>query len=284
MRSREIRKLHFKSESITSKGSGKMNEDAVLKVPTLGVFGIFDGATSLSPYTDSKGRTGGYIAADTARESFGSCTPPFEQMLSTANDAIYEYMRRAGVDTSDKVNLWATSAAVVRLHNDSFEWICVSDSLVLTINNDGTHRILPNSYDHDSEVLSLMKKLAREGDPNPRLHVIKELRDLRRQMNKTYGFIAGEHTVEFIFDGKESLENVSDILIFSDGMFPPKANPLDEIDTEAIVREYKKGGLKGWLDYVRKIEDTDPDLLKYPRFKQHDDASAIAISFEGSSL
>ena len=280
MKLREIRKLDFREEAITSPGSQKNgNEDALLSLKAHGLFGVFDGATSLVPYADKEGRTGGYLASHIAREAFESAKPDFTSMLADANDAIHESMRRAGIDTRDKLNLWVTSASVVRLHADRFDWLNVSDSLILVINKDGTHRLLVEDYEHDLESLSLLKRRIDDGDPNARQDVEETVREVRRQLNVAYGFIAGEPEVRFVYEGTESLDGVKDILIFSDGMIPPKQDPSAPDDFDAIVREYKKGGLQGWLDYVRGMENSDPDLRKYPRFKPHDDATAIAITF-----
>ncbi|MDE1833685.1 MAG: hypothetical protein KGH58_04685, partial [Candidatus Micrarchaeota archaeon] len=65
--------------------------------------------------------------------------------------------------------------------------------------------------------------------------------------------------------------------IFSDGMLFPKEDLTSPDDMSAIVREYRKGGVEGWLSAVRKIEDSDPGTRRYIRFKPHDDATAIAV-------
>jgi hypothetical protein len=41
----------------------------------------------------------------------------------------------------------------------------------------------------------------------------------------------------------------------------------------------RPGGLKRGRDYIRELEESDPNCWKYPRHKKSDDIAAIAISF-----
>lgn len=52
--------------SINEQGSAALNEDAALINETDGVFGVFDGASSLVPYLSSDKKTGAYIASHIA--------------------------------------------------------------------------------------------------------------------------------------------------------------------------------------------------------------------------
>ena len=60
-------------------------------------------------------------------------------------------------------------------------------------------------------------------------------------------------------------------------MYIPKADPDGAEDWEYCVQLYQRGGLDALYDAVRKKENSDPELIRYPRFKLHDDASAVAI-------
>ena len=60
--------MKFGIPKIYDKGSGKINEDELLIKDNL--FAIFDGASSLIPYENEKGETGGKIAAEIAKKSF----------------------------------------------------------------------------------------------------------------------------------------------------------------------------------------------------------------------
>ena len=60
-------------------------------------------------------------------------------------------------------------------------------------------------------------------------------------------------------------------------MFIPKADPDAEEDWDYYGRLYLEGGLDKMYDAVREKENSDPESIKYPRYKLHDDATAIAI-------
>jgi len=62
-------------------------------------------------------------------------------------------------------------------------------------------------------------------------------------------------------------------------MFIPKEDPDGEDDWNYYAQLYKEGGLKRIYSIVRELEKSDPELIKYPRYKLHDDASGVAVDF-----
>jgi hypothetical protein len=97
-------------------------------------------------------------------------------------------------------------------------------------------------------------------------------------MNIRYGVLNGEPAaLDFLRHGYEELDNVSDILLFTDGLFLPRENPLEDSDWCSFVNLYRQGGLQAVRDHVRYLQRQDPTLKKYPRFKLHDDIAAVAI-------
>jgi len=84
--------------------------------------------------------------------------------------------------------------------------------------------------------------------------------------------------IEFIRHGRMDLNGVSSILVFTDGLFLPREDPEQENDWSSFVDMYRQTGIKGIYEYVRTLHDQDPYCRKYPRFKRHDDAAAIAVT------
>ena len=268
-------------DSITAKGSHNLNEDSMVANTDTGIFAVFDGASGLNPFTDAEGRTGAYLASNIAREVFGAGGESLLGLTATANKRIRTAMAYQKIGTSDKINRWATSVAAVRVHSDSFDWVWVSDSIILVVYDDGSYKALVDDYEHDQETLSLLRELTGKGDPDPKAGIRDITLYQRRQMNITYGFVAGEEIPpQYLHTGTESLKGVRHILLFTDGMLVPKEDPRAKDDFDAVVSEYLKGGLKGWLAYVRSLEDNDPGLKRYARFHPHDDATAVAVTFE----
>ncbi len=273
--------LNMRTDHLIEKGVGLMNEDAIL----LGTnrFGIFDGATSLDGYVDEEGRTGGYLAANIAKEVFEKSTPNLRDATGEANESIAAAMSEKGVLVEHRENLWSTACAVVDIDRTKkkFDWVQISDAIILLIYKDGSHKLVVPDYDHDTDLLSKWKEFADRGTPNIWPEMLPDIIENRRQMNVTYGKLSGEPAaMNFLKYGQESLENVRHLLLFTDGLILPLRDPKMADDFSTLTSLFLEGGLARIRDYVRKIESSDPDCRAYPRFKKSDDIAAIAISFD----
>ena len=267
----------MKIDTLTDEETGRLSEDALLNNNPL--FGVFDGATSLVPYRDKQGRTGAYLAAQIARATFEHGKKPLEELANETNGNIRTEMKKKGINTSKKENLWGTTAAAIKLGKESFEYVQIGDSLILAIYNDNSYKLVVDYHDHDKEVLTKWKKLADKKTKNISEAINGDLVKLRRTSNKKYGVINGEKVMaKFLNAGTESLQNVKHILLFTDGLILPKENPKDKADFDTFVKLYLEGGLMAIKDFVREKETKDPDCWKYPRYKKHDDIAAIAIT------
>lgn len=107
-----------------------------------------------------------------------------------------------------------------------------------------------------------------------------QIERVRLQMNISYGVLNGEpEAVNFLHHGRYQLTGITDILLFTDGLFLPKEDPLAGNDWQGLVDLYRHGGLQAVRDHVRLLQRDDPDCRCYPRFKRHDDIAAVAIQF-----
>ncbi|QQG37524.1 MAG: protein phosphatase 2C domain-containing protein [Candidatus Kaiserbacteria bacterium] len=277
-------RMHMHIEQLFDKGVGKINEDAM----TIGAtrFGVFDGVSSRAGYVDEHGKSGGYLAANIAKEVFETFKGSLTQTAMEANKRIESVMEDKGIDITKKENRWGTTMAVVDVNHSEkeFEWAQVADSLVIVIYTDGTFKqLIQDDYDHDRGIMSLWKELADTKTEDIRGKLDGNIRQLRQDVNVTFGVINGQADVsKFIRTGKESLENVAHILIFTDGLLIPKEDPQANDDFSVTVNLFLEGGLPKVRDHIRATEDTDPNCWKYPRYKKSDDIAAIAVSFQKS--
>lgn len=264
-------------ESIYEKGSGTMNEDFYFASGSR--FGVFDGATSLSPVTYERGYTGGYLASNIAGKVFASGDGSLLSLAGEANSAISEAMRERGVDLNDKKYLWSTSAAVVNLDSDYLEWVQIGDCPVMLVREDGSYELLTDGFDHDTETLKMWQAVSPEAD-EPILRALHDqILKVRGQMNVSYGVFSGEQeALSFLNHGRRSLEGISSVLIFTDGLFLPSCDPEKRDDFSRFADLFMQGGLSGVRDYIRSVELTDVDCCRFPRFKTHDDIAAISIT------
>jgi serine/threonine protein phosphatase PrpC len=265
-------------ETLLEKGSGHLNEDVLLNDGTL--YGVFDGATSLVRDTLPEGLSGGFIAARIAADAFShnARTRPLSSCAEMANSMIGLFLRAHGVQADQRHRLWSTSAAVVRLRSSSFDYCQIGDSLIFCLYENGSYRQLTPDTNHDQRTLCLWKKA--NPMPGATIHdtLAEEILKVRLQMNSAYGVLNGEpEAMPFLRCGRESLDGVQSILLFTDGLFPPQEDPCAETDWQEFIGLYRQGGLTALRDKVRSVQKSDPECRKYPRFKMHDDIAAISL-------
>lgn len=266
-----------KVRSLLEKGSGEFNEDVLLEEGDL--LGVFDGATSLDKRRFQEGLTGGLLAARTAAQSFQGNRCSLDQLAKTANQNIQNAQLNESIGLNERHKLWSTSLAVVHLDGNRLEYCQTGDALILFIFKDGSYKVITPDIDIDRDTLHLWKEM--QVSPDALIHEVmaEQIHKVRLEMNISYGVLNGEpEALEFIRHGYEDLTDVSDILLFTDGLQLPRENPLDEQDWQSFVELYRQGGLQVVRDHVRHLQQQDPACRKYPRFKIHDDIAAVAIS------
>ncbi len=265
--------------------SRALNEDHLLVSGNL--FGVFDGATGLDKYVDEQGRTGGYLASQIAQETFGELGAQMNlrDCALEANNRIRQAMTKNNIDFKQKENAWATTASVVKLHDDYFEWLGISDSPILLVYNDQTFKVL-YYQEHDLPTLVLAQELiAKQNQGILKIdslwsELFPQIMAVRKRANIDYGVMDGDPAMErFLASGQESLENVKYILIFSDGLLIPKKDPRAPEEFGKIVDNFCRGAFNRVLTTVRDLENSDPQCFIYPRTSPYDDASGVAISF-----
>lgn len=272
----------IKIDYISDKGSGSINEDDFLIGEN--IFGVFDGAAGLVKYFDEDGNSGGAIAAQISKEVFLKGGASLVELVKEANEAVKTKMKELKIDMLDKLNVFCTTAAVIKLNleENSFDWVQVDDSIILVIYDNGKYKLLVKDYDHDKESLILWKKLNQENNPQKNELFEADKIRIRRCMNKPgfYGKIDGdERMINFLKSGSESLDGIKHIICLTDGMLIPNPAPEKDDDFEKWTELFLQGGLEAVKKYVREIENSDLEFVKYPRFKPHDDLTAVAVSF-----
>jgi len=269
----------MKVTKLTSKGSGRVNEDCLFIKDNL--FGVFDGLTSLNKYTDIKGNSGGQIASQLIKKIFEEkYSQDFLWILHKARIELNREMIKRKFDLSQKVNRLSTTIAVVRLISKHIEFVQVGDSPIVLINKDKSFRVIMSSKNTDKKSLILWKRLSIKETINwsENKEIMDQLIKVRQMANVTYGTFNGEVGVfNFILNGKISINNITDILLFTDGLFWPVENPSKEENIDDLVNLYLNFGLKKLKEKVRQQEADDPLCKRYPRFKKHDDIAAISI-------
>lgn len=270
---------NVKIEYLSEQGV-RNNEDTFLVDEGRGLFAVFDGASALVRFGGQTDKTGALIAAETARNVFARSNASLIKLALLANAAIESAHHKNGIDTSDPLNRFACTVAAVQLTDGVASLLQSSDTLIITEDRSG-NVTLPLGYtDGDLAIMKKWRLLADAGHKNIRALVDDDVKSLRRTANKTYGVLNGDPAVHgFLRTAALPLRDIASILIISDGMFIPKEDPGEEEDWGEHLRLCKESGLDGLLRHVRSLENTDPSLTRYPRYKLHDDATGIFVRF-----
>jgi hypothetical protein len=190
-------------------------------------------------------------------------------------------MRQAGLNLASKRSAWCAAFAAVDITDHWFEWAQIADCMILIVYTDGSVRPLITDYDHDIDTLVNWKGLAEAG-----LRTRDELWSAiraraaakREMMNIDYGILSGEPAaMNFVRHGREPLREVRAVILFSDGLFPPKADPAEPDDLASLGTSIVRDGLHRVGIAVREMERSDPECIRFPRFKTHDDIAALSI-------
>jgi serine/threonine protein phosphatase PrpC len=267
-----------KVTKLTHRGVRPLNEDKILADERRGVFGVFDGASSLDSYISADGKTGAYIAAGIAADTFARAGKGLRAKAMEANDNIEKAHEKAGIDIRKNINRFGTTAAVIKIGDNKAELLQIGDSVAVVMYKDG-HVAVPLGYhDHDLDIMRQWRNHADNGAKSIRNIVADDVIKLRESANSLYGMLNGDEKVAgFIKTMLIDLKDVAAILLLTDGMYIPKADPEADEDWNYYAKLYRQGGLDRIYKTVRDIEKSDPDLVKYPRYKLHDDASGVAI-------
>lgn len=266
------------SETLLEQGSGHVNEDALYADDRRCV--VCDGATSLGGNDATAhllNTSGGQRAATITTEVF-SANRDLLDSARIANEMIREQMIESRIDFSRRESLWSTSFAAVDISETALNWCQIGDCMILVIYDDGTSKRLTYVPGQDTQVLKTWQRIGAKSHGTIHQELADEIGEVRRTMNRTFGVLNGEEeAMAFISHGTIETEHISDILIFSDGMFPPSSNPEISFAEDTFVALYQKGGLRSVRDHIRSVQQQDPGCYHYPRFKMFDDISAIAL-------
>lgn len=267
----------------------KNNEDSIFADADRGIAGVFDGASDLVGFKTPDGMTGGAVASRIAASTLE--TSRTEQTLTdiilSANGRIDEIQREFGLDPNNKEARFCTTGAIARVRisetgDKVIDLLQIADSVAIVIKEDGSVEVPLGLFDQDEESMQLWTQMIAEGMTAEQIlqdeRMQAQIKSKRSESNVTYGVLNGEDdAAEFIRTTTIPAEGVSKIILLSDGLFIPKENPSGEDSWAEIARKESEGGIKAVLEYVRSIESTDPDCIRYPRFKQHDDASGAVL-------
>lgn len=274
-------------EKCSIKGSRELNEDVLVVNEQNQVFAVIDGATSVTPYKNSKGETGGYIAANLLGSFLQNVdhVNSLENQVLIANEALHKLMVESGVDTNKKTELWSAAFVAVHINETTLEYVQAGDCMLFAKYSDGQVRTITHDqvsrFDTKSLKKALEGKRAGYHDPSEVFqYILPTIRENRNMANTVDGysvFNGNRRLADFMEKGTINLSGVERIYMISDGLFYPSASIEAKTDWEAMISKIDQLGILGYANEVIQLEESDPVCNKYPRLKISDDKTGIVI-------
>ncbi|WP_179088065.1 protein phosphatase 2C domain-containing protein [Paenibacillus sp. FSL R7-0273] len=273
---------HREVETYTLQGDGEWNEDALVINEAAAVYGVVDGATSLSPYRNPEGFTGGYLAARLAAGYFEEVNGlTLEERAVQANARLREVMEAEGVNVLKPSELWSAAYIIVRINTFSIEYVQSGDCMLLCKYKDGTLRALTHTQvaHIDQRTLNRMAELIAGGVKEPvelRRLLMPMLQDNRSKANtlEGYGVMNGSPEFpHFLEKGTFNRANVESIYLVTDGLFTGVEG------WDKLVAGIDHKGLKGYTDDLYTAEQEDARLQATLRLKVSDDKTGLVLRF-----
>jgi hypothetical protein len=249
---------------------------------------VIDGATGLGDrqYVDADGSDAAWIAARFADGFQRGITR--KTAISDIARAVSKDARKDFTDSHPGVPryAWPLSAfAMIHATGNAFGFYGLGDSCVFLLQEDGSeslHTAIPGAYAREQE--HARSHIARTGGINKGggalgdTETLAALRRHRESQNTpggiwTLGLVseAADHLVH----ERLTVKTRAHAVICSDGL-ADLVVLYARYDAASLVRTALDKGLRPMIEELRQLErEIDPEGLRYPRFKQSDDTTAI---------
>lgn len=271
------------------KGVGDLNEDCLVINHHQNIYGVIDGATSVTSFRNEQGHTGGYIAANLLQDFFQSVQTdkPLSHVVIEANEVLRKTMLEYGIVVSNKANLWCAAFAIFRIHDHCIEYVQAGDCMLIVKYNDATIRHITRDQLAHLDALSLQKlrEAKRRGYTDQEeinRFVLPTIRDNRLKSNTLDGYAVMNGEPEFALFleyGWFNRMTLSAIYALTDGMLHPTQHPPSQGNWNKTVISIDDMGLQAYAESMIKIEEADPLCEQYWRHKVSDDKTGVVISF-----
>ena len=274
-------------DSISIAGD-KINEDIVYTTNNYGW--VIDGATGLNNKNLTGSRSDAYWFVNEwnkyLKENISDNSISIKEIIIKGIECISnKFYQIVTLKHIDKVDLPSASIAIVRINNEVLEYFLLGDCTLVLENNKGKSLIIKQELldKLDNKAKIEMAKLMINKGMNF-IEAKQEINSLLVKHRLLKNTPNGYWTLEF---DKNAIENslcgcfdfveCEKALLMSDG-FSAIFDNYNYTDVNNIISIVEKQGLQQIYKIIRFIEEEDADILKFPRFKKSDDASAVMFS------
>lgn len=269
----------------SGKGINRLNEDAI-GFDNKGFFFVIDGATPLvsgHPYMD-RYSDAAWFARETANCLQANLHDTRRELSFILQDCM-SYIKSQWAGPQEPSAMPSAGIAIIRFNEDKMEYLGLGDCSVCIQQKSNFMNIYTEkrlSY-LDSLAIHELLKLSQEKNMTPAacLPLIQSTLVKHRQLaNQEGGYSILDPSGAGIQNARKATlpsRDISSFLLCTDG-FEQLKNFLG-ISLEKLFVKAKHDGLSSTINLLFQLQEQDADFKNVPRFKLHDDTSAILCSF-----
>jgi hypothetical protein len=263
----------------------KPNDDAWGQ--TSGAAVVLDGATNLGEPLLPGESDAAWIARFAARRLMAHCqegAAPLDALRATLGDAEKSFTGLRRRPPKENYENPYASMMFVSASKSGFEALWFGDCAALVQRPDGKVEIIGEAFDKRAAEASRVSMLARAKGLAPaaginRPEFLSALRTARNSVNTDKGgwlFGPNAQAADHVRGKRIDAPSGTTVLLASDG-FLALASDYGNYDAEALCGAASTKGLEALGRELRVTEESDPEGLKFPRFKKSDDATAVLL-------
>lgn len=264
----------------------KANDDAFCHADNLAA--VFDGATSIGEPVLSADSDAAWIARKGAQGLLAHADRGAREALRLAlADAERDFLKERLRAPEHAYEIPVSSMMLVAPTDDALECLWYGDCAALIARPGQSVEVVGTAFANrageakGAMALAKEKGLAPAGEGN----LPEFLGTLREQRNRAHSgiprlFSPDVRAFDRVKSGRFAVTDGTHVLLCSDG-FLALASDYDAYDADGLVAAVLSRGLKPLYEEIRRIEDADPEGLKFPRFKKSDDATALLVRAVG---
>jgi hypothetical protein len=261
--------------------AGGSNEDLVLATPRIVV--VADG-TGVPAEFDSgcMHGTAWYVSQLVTQIAACEASAPTADLPSILAEALTA-VASAHVDTCDLTADGTPSAtvAVLRIAARELDYLVLSDATI-ALDMDSKTQVI--SDDRIAGLFGDLRQAVRAapvGTPEREARLLELVTTQRRLRNVDGGYwVAGAapDAAQYAITGRVPLADVRSAAAMTDGA-ARLVDVFGAFTWDDALAELRACGPAGWIERTRAIEETDPSLINWPRYKKSDDAAIAYIDF-----
>ena len=279
----------YLSDSVCAEGDAKKpNEDLI--ITENGLFVVLDGATGLGRQVMSEVETDAcWFVKEFGKRVTGHWFEwhDFGAALNLSISELEKLMHEiSGKIKIKDYEIPSAGMAAVVVEDDLVVSYRTGDCQVYLANTRGAGPVFPESPLErlDSEIMEILSEHIRAGDSHAQAKekILPRMQALRASMNQDGGYAVLSPDTNCLGHVQRQTIDVTKpgyLLLTTDG-FSVVLDKFNRYSIEELFERLSATGLQGLLDEIREIENTDPNLERYPRLKISDDASALLLKME----